>query len=121
MAEDDQRNSLGQFKKGHRKLGGNVANAEGQVYLESFTKVIDLEKFEALLQKTYDFAMLGHARARDRIFEYIIGKPVQILPVQMNDNPMMRLLEKWRAEDEAKAKAKAKATESEPADAESGA
>jgi hypothetical protein len=86
-----ERNEKGQFAQGHKGIGGRPPKAREAARLAIISTVIDEEAFRQVVQKNLEDATTHYdgqvrARARQQIYEYLIGKPKQTIGIERTDD-----------------------------------
>jgi len=71
------------FKKGKSGNPGGRPKEHGR-NLKLFLKLLSKERFEKIANKTIELAERGDARARQDVFDYGLGKPLQPVDVDMD-------------------------------------
>jgi hypothetical protein len=82
-----ERNEKGQFAQGHKGIGGRPPKAREAARLAIIAAVIDEEAFRKVVEvnlkdATSDGDGNVRARARQQIYEYLIGKPKQTIGIE---------------------------------------
>jgi hypothetical protein len=92
MTEVDvsERNEKGQFVEGHKGIGGRAPKAREAARLAIIAAVIDEEDFRKVVEVNLKDATTEgdgqvRARARQQIYEYLIGKPKQTIGFERAD------------------------------------
>lgn len=99
-----ERNEKGQFVEGHKGIGGRRSKAREAARLAIIAAVIDEEKFIKVVEKNYEDATTHEdgqvrARARQQIYEYLIGKPKQTVGIERTDDDAWSELDNLSDED----------------------
>ena len=90
-----------QFQPGGKGGPGRPPKRKEEKYLEILLEVVTEDDFRAVITRMVKDAIRGWKSARRDLLEYVLGKPTQMVDVQLTDTPMMRLIQKWREEDRA--------------------
>lgn len=85
-----ERNEKGQFVEGHKGIGGRAPKAREAARLAIIAAVIDEEAFYKVVEVNLADATTHEdgqvrARARQQIYEYLIGKPKQTIGIERDD------------------------------------
>lgn len=85
-----ERNEKGWFAQGHKGIGGRPPKAREAARLAIIASVIDEEAFKKVVEVNLTDATTHEdgqvrARARQQIYEYLIGKPKQTIGIERTE------------------------------------
>jgi hypothetical protein len=86
------RNANGRFATGWRGGPGRPRRAIEAEYLVALSETVPLDAWRAVCQIALDQARNGDAKAREWLSSYLIGKPLQAVPLPAPARPGIDLL-----------------------------